>query len=107
MSVDDAFLVRRLQGFGDLHEAGKSFVYRNPTSLEPFGQRFAFHELHHQKSNAVRFFQTMNRGDIGMVQRSKKPRLTLEAGQALAICVNASGRTFVATSRFSVVSVAR
>ena len=83
--MDDAFLVSRLQPLGNLLEERKGFTERDGASHDPLGQGLARHELHHQKVRPVRLFEPVNRGDVGMIQRSKEPGFALEASQALFV----------------------
>ena len=56
--------------------------------------------------DAVRVFEAVDARDVRMIQRGEHLRFALEAGQALGIAARrASGRTLIATSRFSFVSV--
>ena len=49
----------QLQGFFD----------RNRAAPETIRQRAAFDELEHEKARALMRFESMNRRDVGMVQR--------------------------------------
>ena len=47
------------------------------------------------------FFEAVDGGDVRMVQRGEYLGFALEAGQPIGIARERSGRTFSATSRFS------
>ena len=74
--MDDAFVVRGLQGFGDLPSDGQRLFHRK----RPF-QRFAFHQFH---DNGVAF-ETINGGDIRMVQRGQCLRFALKPRQVVGV----------------------
>ena len=60
--MGDPLVMRGLQGFGDL----LCVVERCLDGQRPF-ESLTLHQLHHQRVS----FKTVNRGDIGMVQRSQ------------------------------------
>ena len=55
----------------------------------------------------VRVFEAVDVRDVGMVERRQHLRFAVEARQALRVVAKSSGRTLIATSRFSFVSRAR
>ena len=75
--------------------------------VNPIGKSRPLDQLHDERTGTVGFLDTVNRGDIGMIQRRERTRFAIEPGQALRILSEASGRTFIATSRPSFVSRAR
>ena len=79
IAVDDTFFMRGFQSFRDLFEEGECLTHGNGSASEPLGQRFAGHELHDEKMNAVRVLEPVKRGDVGVVQRGEKPCLALES----------------------------
>lgn len=50
-----------------------------------FRQRRAFHELQHQRADAIRLFEPVNDGDVGMVEGCEDLRFTLEPREAVGI----------------------
>ena len=75
--------------------------------FDPFGQRRPFDELHDDGARGGRPFEAINRGDVRMIQRSEHFGFALEACEAVGILdATDSGRTFRATARFRLVSVA-
>src|SRR6186713_2459242 len=73
--MDDALLVRLLQGLRDLPRDGESLVERDPASLESLRQILAGHELHDQGDHAIRLFQAVDRRDVWMIERGENLRL--------------------------------
>ena len=63
----------------------------------------AFHQFHHDRA----LFHAVDRRDVGMVERRQHLCFPREAGEAVGIVGEDSGRTLMATSRPSLVSVAR
>ena len=60
--------------------SGERFFDRDAGRVprDPLGQRFALHQLHHQEVAAAGLLDTVERGDIGMIQRRERLRLALE-----------------------------
>ncbi len=104
LAVDDAALVGRPEGLGDLLGDGKGFVDRDGAVLDAICQRRAFDQFENQRLDALSLFQPVNAPDVRMVQRGKHLGLPLEAGQPVGSDVNASGSTASTTFRSSVVS---
>jgi hypothetical protein len=73
--VHDAFLVRRLQGGGDLPRHGDGFRRCDRPTLNSLGQGWPLHQFHHQivGSNVV------HHADIQVIESGDRPRLALEA----------------------------
>ena len=83
--MDDALIVRCLQGLGDLPRQFQRLLNRDWTFREPVGEVFPFDELHGQEEPTPDLLQAVHRGDAGVVQRGQKLGLALEARQALGI----------------------
>ena len=57
------------------------------SAVQPLGQSLARHELHDEIEGAVGFFQSVNRGDVGMIQRREELRFSPEPIDAqLIVC---------------------
>ena len=69
--VNHPFLMRGFEGFGNLPGQLQGFFDRNRAALETLRQRAAFDELEHEKARAFVRFESMNRRDVGMVQRGQ------------------------------------
>ena len=52
---------------------------------DAIGERRAVHELQHERLNAVRLLEAVDRRDVRMVERRKELRLSFEAGEAVRI----------------------
>ena len=67
-----------LDGLGDLFEEADRFIDRNWMTCDPFGERLAFDELHHQVVDTIGHLEPVQGSDAGMVQRGEEPGFTLE-----------------------------
>jgi hypothetical protein len=66
--VDDALLVRRFECARDLPGDGHRLVDRNGPLPDAVRQRWAVDELHHQRLRGARSLETVNDGDVGMIE---------------------------------------
>ena len=83
--MDNALLVRSFEPSRDLSEEGECFVERDRTPSQPVGQRLPGNELHREKRDAVLFFQSIEGGDVSVIQRREKPGFPLETCELLFI----------------------
>ena len=81
IAVHDALLVRVFQRFGDLARNGQSFLERHGPARDPFGEGGAFDQFENKRA----LFDTVDRRDVGMVQRGQHLRFAGEARQAVGI----------------------
>ena len=65
--MDDALLVRRFKGFGDLPRDGQRLVERNRTPRDPLRKVFALDQLHHERRDAATLFEPIDARDVRMV----------------------------------------
>jgi hypothetical protein len=100
--------VRGLERLGDLPGDGEGLVEGERPALQPLGEVLALDELHDEGADAARLLEAVDRGDVRVLQLGQDLRLALETrARRSASAANASGRTLIATSRFSFGSVAR
>jgi hypothetical protein len=84
--VDDAFLMRGFEGFGNLLRYRESFFNWNRTfSLDAQLQRVAGNQLHDEGIRAVGMFKAVDRGDVRMIQLRQHFRLALKTGEPFGI----------------------
>ena len=81
--MDDAFLVRGVERIGDLVRDRERVGDRHRSSLDPIGQRLAFHQLEHQRPHAVGGFEAVDGADVRMIEGSEHSRFALEACRAV------------------------
>ena len=70
VAMDDALLVRRVQGIGDLSCVAERGVERQRAL-----RRLSVHELHHEVVGT----DVVQRADVGVVQRRDGPRFAFES----------------------------
>src|SRR5262245_63398502 len=83
--MNDSFLMRVLQRLGNLLRNGQGLSNWNRAALDRIGQCFSSDQLHHEKVAAVDFLQSVNCGDVRMIQRCQYPCLTLETRNTFGI----------------------
>jgi len=83
--MDDTFLVRFLQCVRDLDGDDECFVGGNGPARDAFGKSLALDELEHEEKNRARLFQTVDRGDVWMIQGREYFRLSLESSQSFLV----------------------
>ena len=84
--MNDSFLVRGFQRFGDLLRDGERFFdWNRPFALDSLRQRLAGHHFHDQITRAAGLFQSVNRGDVRMIQRRQHFRFALKTGEPFGI----------------------
>ena len=105
--MDDAFLVRSVECFGDLPREGDRLGDGERPARQAIRECGPFDELEDQRHDPVGLFQSIDRADVRMVERRQQSRFTREAGATLGIGMKSDGRILIATSRPSFVSRAR
>ena len=79
------FLVGSFEGLGNLEGECEGFFDRDGPTLQPFRQRVAFDEFEDKEPGAFVFFESVDRGDVRMVQRRQQLRFTFKPGQTLFV----------------------
>ena len=84
--MDDAVIVRALQGVGDLDGDGNRLVERNRRDCDPVRQRRPLDELHGERAEvALAFLEAEDLRDVGMVERRERLRFALETREPIGI----------------------
>src|SRR5215831_14415661 len=83
--MNDAFFVCGFKCFADATGNRQCFPNRNRTSPDSLDKRLAFDELEHEKAGVVDFCDIIDRGDVGMVQRSEQLRFPLESADTVEV----------------------
>jgi len=99
--------MRRLKGLSDLLRDGLRLIERDRAFRDPIRERRTFDKLPHEGMGARGILNTVDRRDIGMIERGEKMRLAAESRDAIAVDGEGIGQIFIATSRLSLVSRAR
>jgi hypothetical protein len=81
--MNDVVVVRRFEGLGNLPRDRKRLVHGNRPLRDPVRQRRPLDKLHHKSRRPVRPLETVDRCDVGMIQRGKDFGFALEPSQAL------------------------
>ena len=83
--MDDALFVRRFEGLGDLTREPQRFVRGNRTARHALGQRLSRDQLHDQEVAAIGGVESVQRGDVRVIERGEHLRFALEPDDALHI----------------------
>ncbi len=83
--MDDPVFVRHFEHLGDLLRERQRLVWWNRSPGDAIGQRWPLDQLQHQGLNAGGFLESMNRGDVRMVQRGQQLRFAPEPCEAIRI----------------------
>ena len=67
--MHDPFLVRGFQRFADGRRNIQHFVETKRPAADALGQRLAVDKFQHQEALAIGFFQIVNGGNVGMIER--------------------------------------
>ena len=60
--MDDALFVCRFEGVGDLPRQTERVLQRYGLTVDPFSERVALDQLHHQRASHAAFFEPVNPG---------------------------------------------
>ena len=88
--MDDARVVRFLEGLGDLLGDLQRLVDGNRPFVEALLEVLTLDELENEKRLAVCLLETVDRGDLRVVERREKMSLALEALKASSVFRNLS-----------------
>ena len=83
--MDNPSRVRGRQGFRDLHGELQRSRERQGRARQMPGQRLAVNELEHKGADIGRVLNTVNRGDMWMIERREKVRFASEPGEPFGI----------------------
>ena len=92
--MDDAALMGGFKGFGDLAGEGLDFREGDRTSFHAVADGLARDQFHGEGSAAVGFDESVDDGDVGMVQRGEDFRFAIEASEAVGVVGEGPGENF-------------
>jgi hypothetical protein len=105
IAMDDSSLVRGLESFRDLPRDLDGLLDRNRAARQPLREVFPFDQLQRETDHAIRFSETVNRGDVRMIEPTRRPALRGGiAPRAPCRARTPRGAPLIATSRFRRVS---
>ena len=94
VAVNDALLVCGFHRRRDLPCDQQRVVHGNWAARDPLRQVLAVDEFHHEGERAAGAFESVDGGDVGMVQRGERSRFALEACDPLRILGEPIGQHF-------------
>ncbi len=83
--MDDALLMCRFEGSGDLLGDGQGFVDGDRPLLDAIRQRRPFDQFEDQRLDTLSLLQPVDTADVRVVQRGEDFGFPLEAGQAVRV----------------------
>jgi len=83
--MNDALLVRGFECVGDLLGDREGFVEWNRATRNTLRQVVALDQFHHERGDALALFESVDGGDIRMIQRGEDPGFASESRQSLRI----------------------
>src|SRR5262249_50017604 len=88
IAMDDVFFMCSLESLSDLPR-----VVQNLWNGQRAAQCFAFYQFQHQESRALGFLQSVNCGDIGMIERRQSARFLSYRSQSLRVVCKLAGQS--------------
>ena len=88
VTMRNSALVSVFQGRGDLSREGQRLFGRDGLSGNFLVQGRPFHQLHYQGRSPVGVFQTVNSGDVRIIERGQGLRFAAEPRHALNVVSN-------------------
>ena len=64
--------MRGVQGVGKLPGDRDRLVQRERSARDALGERLPLDQLHHERANAVRFFDLVDLRDVGVIEREPR-----------------------------------
>ena len=90
--MDDALLVCGFECLGDLLRDWQRFINRDRAARNALRQVLALDEFHHQRREVGCLLESVDRGDVGMVEGREDFRFALKARQAIGIAGDRGGQ---------------
>src|ERR1041385_8867015 len=79
----DSLFMRRFQRFAYAATDVQRVLEPDRSMRDPLRERLAIYKLQHQETRALRFLQTMNRGNAGIIERGKHFSFALKSGDSV------------------------
>src|SRR5439155_19662786 len=83
IAMNDPLLVCRFQRVGNLSRDGETLVEWNRTACDALREILTLDQLHDERGDAIRFFESMDAADVRMIQRRERLRVTLKPREAI------------------------
>ena len=94
VAVDDALLVCRFEGVGNLLRHRQRFIDWNRPLRDAVGKRRSLDQLQDEGVHAGGLFEAVNGGDVRMVEGGQDLRFAAEAGKSIGIARERLGQNF-------------
>jgi len=94
VSMDDAFGMRRIERVGNVDGDGEKGIELHGSAGDHVLQSFALEALHGDEGLAIFLADIIDGANVGMIQRGRGLRFTLEAHEGLRILRNSVGQKF-------------
>ena len=78
-------LVRRFERLRDLLGDGQGFIDRDRATRDALRQIVALDEFHHEGAARRRLLESVDRGDVGMIQRRERLRLRVRSAPGVRV----------------------
>ena len=85
IAMDDAVVVGLLERLGNLPRDWKRLFEWYGAPRHPGGEILAVHEFHHDRMDPVCFFETVDLGNVRVIQPRERPRFPLKTPQSLGV----------------------
>ena len=95
--MNDALLVRDLKRFGNLLGNQQGFIDGYWALRDAVSERWAFDELHHQRAGAIGLLESVDLGNVGVVERGERFGSRSKRASLSGSFANVSGSTLIAT----------
>lgn len=83
--MDDSLFMCRFQSLGYVAADAQSLPNRQRPSGQSLSQRFTLAKVQDEEAFFIRLFESVNRGDVGMIERCQEFCLAFEAGDPVRI----------------------
>ena len=83
--MNDPLPMGTVERVGNLLRDRQRVAHRDRSAVQAIGQRLAFHELQHERRNALDVLQPVDGTDMRMIEGSERSRLAAEPRQPLGV----------------------
>src|SRR5262245_40549028 len=83
--MNDSLFMCRFECLGDLLGNWQRLVHRNWASRNPICKRLAFDTLHDERLHTIRLLQTVDVGNVRMIERGEHLRFSPESSESVGI----------------------
>jgi hypothetical protein len=85
IAMDDPLLVRRFERVGNLPGDRQGLIDRDRAPCNALREILTLDEFHHEGVHACRFLESVDRRDVGMIQRGESLRLSFKPSETLGL----------------------